>query len=130
MKRSAYNGFLGTSHVIGVNCYKCGGMKKKCYRWREQSHWLYKIMPCHACSHSYLKSDPDFHAYLEESETWVDIPLDQQRARFETEAAQRAAALAEMRAAEERFLRRMIPLPQNPTEPARQEVNEDVDDEA
>ena len=128
MKRSAYNGFLGTSRVIGISCYKCGGMRKKCYRWREHGHWLYKVMPCHNCSHSLLKSDPDFHPFIEESETWVDIPLDQQRARWLADQQSRANELGRLMEARERMIGRT--LPQNPAEPTSEEVNQDVDDEA
>lgn len=86
MREATYNGLLGDFNVRGPTkpCF-CGGMKKTCYKWRELGGLIYKVMPCHGCSYDLWKKDPHCADYLEHSATWVDIPVEEQRARLERE---------------------------------------------
>ena len=129
MKHSTYHG-LRLRHQInwpGGTCI-CGGMRKLCYKWREAGGLLYKVMPCHACSLEQFKKDPDNADYLERSETWVDIPLDQQRARlqldYEAEAARRNNRRRQMNE-----LARGYYLTEQPVEEAANSPTEDLPDE-
>lgn len=42
---------------------------------------VYKVMPCSQCSMDLLKKDPDYNDYIEHCETWVNVSLEEQRAR-------------------------------------------------
>lgn len=122
MKESAYNGLNMRYGPFHGSCVFCGGMRKQCYRWRELGGWLYKVLPCHSCSSSLYKNDPDCSIYLERTETWVDLPLEEQRKRLERE---HEAVRSSQRTIMARVATR---LPQQTGEPPTDGVNEDVED--
>lgn len=126
MKDSAFHGLNRTTYLNGVSCRICGDTKKCCYRWTENRVWVYKIMPCHNCCRLDVKKDPDFTDKVMVSDVWVDLPIEDQRARVRERAFSPPPALS---AAYGFTFTTSGRLTEQPVQPPLERANEEVENE-